>query len=83
MLFRSSEYEKVETAYRAVIDKFNEKINDIQEYKNEAYILSETLKTEFHVCTGIKTLFHLNGKEISASKESIPCLLEVRRIAMV
>jgi len=51
-------------------DEFFWRINDIQEDKNEAYILSETLKTKFQVCTGMKNLFHLNGKEIRANKES-------------
>jgi maltose phosphorylase len=42
-------------------DEFFWEILRIEEEKNEAYILSKTLKTEFHVCTGMKVEFLLNN----------------------
>ncbi len=51
-------------------DEFFWKIENIYERKNEAYILSETLKTKFGVCTGMKNHFLLNGNEISPKKQS-------------
>ncbi|MDH3323395.1 MAG: glycoside hydrolase family 65 protein, partial [Flavobacteriaceae bacterium] len=44
-------------------------ILQIEEEKNEAYILSKTYKTEFHVCTGMKVEFSLNDYEIKLDKE--------------
>ncbi len=45
-------------------DEYFWKINKIISGENEAYILSETLKTHFCVCTGMKNKFWKNGKEI-------------------
>jgi len=45
-------------------------ILQIEEQKNEAYILSKTYKTEFHVCTGMKVEFALNDFEITLDKET-------------
>ena len=52
-------------------DEFFWKILDIQDSKNDANILSETLKTEFQVCTSMKNIFHLNGNKIRSEKISI------------
>ena len=52
-------------------DEFFWKITDIQEENNDAYILSETLKTAFQVCTGMKNIFHLNENEIQLHKKVI------------
>ena len=41
-------------------DEFFWEILDSREDQNEAYILSKTLKTEFHVCTGMKMEMALN-----------------------
>jgi len=51
-------------------DEYFWKINSIHEGKNEAYILSETLKTKFDVCTGMKNCFLLNGKDVLPKKQS-------------
>ena len=40
-------------------DEFFWEILDKKIYDDEAYIMSKTLKTEFHVCTGMKTAFML------------------------
>ena len=45
-------------------NEFFWEILNIEEEKNEAYILSKTLKTEFHVCTGMRISFALNDNEI-------------------
>ncbi|MCD6544411.1 MAG: glycoside hydrolase family 65 protein [Flavobacteriaceae bacterium] len=50
-------------------DEFFWEILQIEEEKNEAYILSKTLKTEFYVCTGMKISFALNNDEISLNAE--------------
>ncbi len=50
-------------------DEFFWEILQIIEEKNEAYILSKTLKTEFHVCTGMKMTFALNDFEIELPYE--------------
>ncbi len=52
-------------------DEFFWKILDMHEGKNEASILSETLKTEFRVCTSMKNIFHLNTDEIQLDKQVI------------
>jgi len=52
-------------------DEFFWKILNSKEDNNEAYILSETLKTNFQVCTRMKNIFHLNGEEIKPQKNSI------------
>ncbi|AOW20320.1 glycoside hydrolase family 65 protein [Urechidicola croceus] len=49
-------------------DEFFWKIKDIQEGDNDAVILSETLKTEFGVATGMKVDFQLNDDEVSFDK---------------
>ncbi|MEN8187079.1 MAG: glycoside hydrolase family 65 protein [Bacteroidota bacterium] len=50
-------------------DEFFWEILQIEEEKNEAYILSKTLKTEFHVSTGMRMCFTLNDYEIALDKE--------------
>jgi len=50
-------------------DEFFWEILQIEEEKNEAYILSKTLKTEFHVCTGMQITFALNNHFITLDKE--------------
>lgn len=50
-------------------DEFFWDILQIEEEENEAYILSKTFKTEFHVCTGMKVEFALNDFEISLDKK--------------
>ncbi len=45
-------------------DEFFWEVLQKYEGKNEAQILSKTLKTEFHVCTGMHMQFELNGFEI-------------------
>jgi maltose phosphorylase len=40
------------------------KVLNVQHQDNEAFILSETLKTEFQVCTGMKNLLYIDGNEI-------------------
>jgi maltose phosphorylase len=52
-------------------DEFFWKINGIIEGNNEAYILSETLKTQFGVCTGMKNSFMKNGQKISPEAKII------------
>jgi maltose phosphorylase len=52
-------------------DEFFWKIIDVQDGENDAYILSETLKTEFQVCTRMNNIFHLNDKEIQFEKNII------------
>ncbi len=52
-------------------DEFFWKVLDIQEGKNKASILSETLKTEFQVCTSMQNIFHLNTNEIQLNKQVI------------
>jgi maltose phosphorylase len=39
--------------------------------KNQAFILSHTMKTNFHVCTSMLIQLSLNGKEITQEKEII------------
>jgi len=51
-------------------DEYFWEIQNIHETKNEAYILSRTLKTAFDVCTGMKNQFLLNGIEVSPKKQS-------------
>lgn len=46
-------------------DEFFWEILQVEEEKNEAYILSKTLKTEFHVSTGMRISFTLNDDEIT------------------
>ena len=41
-----------------------------EETGQEAYILSRTLKTGFHVCTGMKVEFELNDLQVYLAKES-------------
>ncbi len=50
-------------------DEFFWEILQIEEEKNEAYILSKTLKTEFHVSTGMKISFALNDDKIILDSE--------------
>ncbi len=50
-------------------DEFFWEILDNREDQNEAYILSKTLKTEFHVCTGMKLEMALNDFLIDIEKE--------------
>ncbi|RUA11159.1 MAG: glycoside hydrolase family 65 protein [Flavobacteriia bacterium] len=50
-------------------DEFFWEILGIEEEKNEAYILSKTLKTEFHVCTGMKMEFFLNDYSVELPYE--------------
>ncbi|MCF6224163.1 MAG: family 65 glycosyl hydrolase domain-containing protein, partial [Flavobacteriaceae bacterium] len=45
-------------------------ILQIEEEENEAYILSKTFKTEFHVCTGMKIEFALNDYQITLDKKA-------------
>lgn len=51
-------------------DEFFWEILDKKIYDDEAYIMSKTLKTEFHVCTGMKTAFMLNDVSITLEKET-------------
>ncbi len=51
-------------------DEFFWKILQLEEGKNEAYILSKTYKTDFHVCTGMKVEFALNENKIDLPYES-------------
>jgi maltose phosphorylase len=51
-------------------NEFFWKILQIEEGKHEAYILSKTYKTEFHVCTGMKVELTLNEFEIELDKET-------------
>ena len=44
-------------------DEFFWEILRVEEEKNEAYILSKTLKTEFHVSTGMRISFAMNDNE--------------------
>ncbi|MBN4085087.1 glycoside hydrolase family 65 protein [Flavobacteriaceae bacterium AH-315-B10] len=44
---------------------------NITHQKNQAFILSLTMKTNFHVCTSMLTQLSLNGKEIPLKKEII------------
>ena len=50
-------------------DEFFWEILQFEEKKNEAYILSKTYKTDFHVCTGMKVEFALNDYKIDLDKE--------------
>ena len=50
-------------------DEYFWKINKIIPGKDEAYILSETLKTGFGVCTGMKNKFTKNGLALSPEAE--------------
>ena len=50
-------------------DEYFWEILQFEEEENEAYILSKTFKTEFHVCTGMKVDFTLNNYEINLNKE--------------
>jgi maltose phosphorylase len=50
-------------------DEFFWEILDSKTDENEAYILSKTLKTEFHVCTGMKIEMALNDFLIDVDKE--------------
>src|SRR5210317_820360 len=50
-------------------DEYFWEILDSKEEQNEAYILSKTLKTEFHVCTGMKVEMALNDFLIDTEKE--------------
>ncbi|MEN8124294.1 MAG: glycoside hydrolase family 65 protein [Bacteroidota bacterium] len=52
-------------------DEYFWEILQIEKEKNEAYILSKTLKTEFHVCTGMKVEFSLNEFGITLPSEVI------------
>jgi maltose phosphorylase len=52
-------------------DEYFWKINQITQKEDKAFILSETLKTAFHVCTGMLNVFELNNKEIQTKKEVI------------
>ena len=58
-------------------DEFFWEILDSREEEHEAYIASKTLKTEFHVCTGMKIETALNDfiidldREVSSSEKSI------------
>jgi len=49
-------------------DKFWNTTN-VTHQKNQAFILSHTMKTNFHVCTSMLTQLSLNGKEISQEKD--------------
>ncbi len=51
-------------------DEFFWEILQIEEEETEAYILSKTFKTEFHVCTGMKIELALNDYEINLDKET-------------
>ncbi len=51
-------------------DEFFWEILRVEEEKNEAYILSKTKKTEFHVCTGMKLEFALNDFELQLPHET-------------
>ena len=51
-------------------DEYFWDVLQIEEQKNEAYILSKTYKTEFHVCTGMKVEFALNDSQITLDKET-------------
>ena len=46
-------------------NEFFWEVLQIEEENNEAYIISKTKKTEFHVCTGMKLQFSLNDVKIS------------------
>ena len=50
-------------------DEFFWEILEQRQEENEAYIHSKTLKTEFHVCTGMKVELALNGYMINLEKE--------------
>ena len=50
-------------------DEFFWEILQVEEEKNEAYILSKTLKTEFHVSTGMRLSFAMNDDEIALDAE--------------
>ncbi len=51
-------------------DEFFWKILDIKDQKDEAYILSETLKTKFEVCTGMKSILYVNGEKQELTPQS-------------
>ncbi len=50
---------------------------DVKSKRNEAYVLSETLKTEFQVYTGMANVFHLDNTLIEPKKSIVE---EARRI---
>ena len=50
-------------------DEFFWEILDLKHENNEAYILSKTLKTEFHVCTGMRIELELSDHSIQIDKE--------------
>ena len=50
-------------------DDFFWEILDLKHENNEAYILSKTLKTEFHVCTGMRIELELSDHSIQIDKE--------------
>ena len=47
-------------------DEYFWKINDLQTFDNQAYIISETLKTNFGVCTGMLYHFEKNHQKINS-----------------
>lgn len=51
-------------------DEFFWEILQIEEEQKEAYILSKTFKTEFHVCTGMKIELTLNEQKINLDKKT-------------
>jgi len=50
-------------------DEYFWKINKIIPGENQAYILSETLKTGFGVCTGMRNAFEKNGQKINPAPQ--------------
>ena len=50
-------------------DEFFWEILEQKENDDEAYIISKTLKTEFHVCTGMKVELILNDYTVNIDKE--------------
>jgi len=50
-------------------DEFFWKILQIEEGKNEAFIVSKTLKTDFHVSTGMKVEFAINNSAVPLTND--------------
>jgi len=50
-------------------DEFFWKTLEIKHLDNKAFIVSETLKTKFRVCTGMQVEFFLNDKEITLDQK--------------
>ena len=51
-------------------DEYFWKVLDVKGDNDWAYVLSETFKTEFRVCTAVKHAFHKNGKPMSPTLDN-------------